>query len=131
MGKVTATALVESKEAIWNYDPREPENRIGSDGLDIIATIRTLAVKVSAIWPPRYAALIASLIVTYRCKCPANAWPLSRRTNGMSESTSRSSSSSTAIRAGAVRTRCANAHTSYVLYVADLPCLFLVLTPLT
>lgn len=45
MGAVTQTAVAESREAIWNYDPALPSNKIGS-GIDVIAVIRTLAVKV-------------------------------------------------------------------------------------
>ncbi len=45
MGKVTQTALVESKQAIWDYDPQAEES-IVNGGLDVIAVIRTLAVKV-------------------------------------------------------------------------------------
>ncbi len=45
MGCVTSKAVVESKEAIWNYDP-EDKGSIINGGLDVIAVIRTLAVKV-------------------------------------------------------------------------------------
>ncbi len=47
MREVTQIAVVESKQAIWEYDPQLPENRIAAAGLDVIAIIRTLAVKVS------------------------------------------------------------------------------------
>lgn len=45
MSKVTQTAIVESKQAIWDYNPQDPSNRVDG-GLDVIAAIRTLAVKV-------------------------------------------------------------------------------------
>lgn len=48
MSKVTQTAIVESKQAIWDYDPQDPSNRV-EGGLDVIAIIRTLAVKVRVI----------------------------------------------------------------------------------
>ena len=47
MAHITRIALVESKAAIWDYDPELPSNRISNGGLDVIATIRTLAIKVS------------------------------------------------------------------------------------
>ncbi len=47
MSAVTQIAVVESKQAIWDYDPQLPQNRIAAGGLDVIAIIRTLAVKVS------------------------------------------------------------------------------------
>lgn len=46
MREVTQIAVVESKQAIWDYDPQLPENRLAVGGLDVIASIRTLAVKV-------------------------------------------------------------------------------------
>ncbi len=48
MSKVTQTAIVELKQAIWDYDPQDPSNRV-EGGLDVIAIIRTLAVKVRVI----------------------------------------------------------------------------------
>ena len=47
MSHITKTAVVENKAAIWEYDPALPSNRISNGGLDVIATIRTLAIKVS------------------------------------------------------------------------------------
>ncbi|KAL1947386.1 hypothetical protein VTO73DRAFT_14347 [Trametes versicolor] len=48
MKEVTQIAVVESKQAIWEYDPQLLENRIAAGGLDVIAIIRTLAVKIQA-----------------------------------------------------------------------------------
>ena len=45
MDGVTQVAVVESKQAIWEYDPRATESLV-LGGLDTIATIRTLATKV-------------------------------------------------------------------------------------
>ncbi len=45
MSKVTQTAIVESKQSIWEYDPHAADSVING-GLDVIAVIRTLAVKV-------------------------------------------------------------------------------------
>ena len=46
MTAVTQTALIESKQAIWEYDPQADTSAVGG-GIDVIAIIRTLAVKVS------------------------------------------------------------------------------------
>ena len=45
---VTQTAIVESKQVIWEYDPHTAQSAING-GLDLIAVIYTLAVKVS-VW---------------------------------------------------------------------------------
>ena len=46
MKAVTQVGLVESKQAMWDYDPNAVENRVLSGGLDVIAAIRTLSIKV-------------------------------------------------------------------------------------
>ena len=46
MSEITQLAVVETKQAIWDFDPSLPENRLVIGGLDVIATIRTLVVKV-------------------------------------------------------------------------------------
>lgn len=47
---VTQVAVVAFKEAIWKFDPQLEENQVVVGRLDIIATIWTLAVKVSNIF---------------------------------------------------------------------------------
>ena len=42
MSEVTKVGIIENKQAIWDYDPTLPENRIVCGGLDVIAVIRTL-----------------------------------------------------------------------------------------
>jgi hypothetical protein len=46
MGHITKIAAVETTAAIWEYDPDLPNNQILGGSLDVIAAIRTLAVKV-------------------------------------------------------------------------------------
>lgn len=46
MSAITQIALVESKQAIWEYDPLGQDSAV-QGGLDVIAVIRTLAVKAS------------------------------------------------------------------------------------
>jgi len=49
MRHITNIAAVENKTAIWEFDPALPRNRIANGGLDVIATLRTLAIKVGVI----------------------------------------------------------------------------------
>jgi hypothetical protein len=38
--------VVENATAIWEYDPSRDDNRVLGGSLDVIAAIRTLAIKV-------------------------------------------------------------------------------------
>jgi hypothetical protein len=46
MSHITKIAAVETSTAIWEYDPQLPANRVLGGSLDVIATVRTLAIKV-------------------------------------------------------------------------------------
>lgn len=46
MQSVTSVAALESRDAIWNYDPEQPSNRVMNNKLDVIAFLRTLGIKV-------------------------------------------------------------------------------------
>jgi hypothetical protein len=46
MARITKIAAVETTTAIWEYDPLLPDNRVLNGSLDVIAAIRTLAIKV-------------------------------------------------------------------------------------
>lgn len=46
MTHITKIAVVENANAIWEYDPELPGNRVLGGSLDVVAAIRTLAVKV-------------------------------------------------------------------------------------
>ena len=46
MGHITKIAAVENTTAIWEYDPTRRDNRVLGGSLDVIAAIRTLAIKV-------------------------------------------------------------------------------------
>jgi len=54
MAAITKTATVETTSAIWEYDPMLPDNCVLGDSLDVIAAVRTLAIKVclSFLWLP-------------------------------------------------------------------------------
>jgi hypothetical protein len=47
MSNITKIAAVANATAIWEYDPTHENNRILGGSLDVIAAIRTLAIKVS------------------------------------------------------------------------------------
>jgi hypothetical protein len=47
MSHITKIAAIESSNAIWEYDPSLPGNRVLSGSLDVISAIQTLAIKVS------------------------------------------------------------------------------------
>jgi hypothetical protein len=46
MKNITKIAVVENATAIWKYDPSRDDNRVLGGSLDVIAAIRTLAIKV-------------------------------------------------------------------------------------
>jgi hypothetical protein len=46
MTHITKIAAVETSTAIWEYDPSLPDNRVLHGSLDVIAAIRTIAIKV-------------------------------------------------------------------------------------
>jgi hypothetical protein len=47
MGHITKIAAVENATAIWEYDPTHEDNHVLGGSFDVIAAIRTLAIKVS------------------------------------------------------------------------------------
>jgi hypothetical protein len=47
MNQITKIASVENATAIWEYDPTLEGNRVLGGSLDVIAAIRTLAIKVT------------------------------------------------------------------------------------
>jgi hypothetical protein len=46
VSRITKIAAVETTTAIWEYDPTLPDNHLLNGSLDVIAAIRTLAIKV-------------------------------------------------------------------------------------
>ena len=47
MAHLTKIAAIEMITAIWEFNPSLPNNRVLGNSLDVVATIRTLAIKVS------------------------------------------------------------------------------------
>lgn len=50
MGEITQVAIAENRQAIWDYDPGDPQSLVNG-GVDVIAVIRTLIIKVSQLRP--------------------------------------------------------------------------------
>lgn len=48
MSHITQKAALETSQAIWEYDPSDPNNRVLGGSLDVIAALRTLATKIQA-----------------------------------------------------------------------------------
>ncbi len=48
MSHITKVAAVETSTAIWEFDPTLPGNSVLNGNLDVIALIRTIAVKIQA-----------------------------------------------------------------------------------
>ncbi|KAG1719372.1 hypothetical protein EDB19DRAFT_1648262, partial [Suillus lakei] len=46
MSVITRIANIETTTAIWEFDPLLPNNRVLGDSLDVVAAVRTLAIKV-------------------------------------------------------------------------------------
>jgi hypothetical protein len=46
MSHITKIAAIETATAIWEYDPSLPDNRVLGGSLDVIASVRTVAIKV-------------------------------------------------------------------------------------
>ena len=46
MGHITKIAAIENATAIWEYDPELPDNHVLGGSLNVIASVRTLAIKV-------------------------------------------------------------------------------------
>ncbi len=51
MRNITNIAAVKNVTAIWEYNPTQPGNRVLGGSLNVIAALRTLAIKVSFFLP--------------------------------------------------------------------------------
>jgi hypothetical protein len=71
MGHITKIAAVETSTAIWEYDPSLAGNRVLGGSLDVIAAIRTLAIKVPSI-------LLWTLSVISLHHADSSLWPTYR-----------------------------------------------------
>ena len=48
MSVITHIATVETTSAIWEYDPSLANNRVMDNSVDVIAAVRTLAIKIQS-----------------------------------------------------------------------------------
>ena len=48
MSEVTRIGHIATSTAIWEFDPSLPSNRVMNHGLDVVAIVRTLAIKIQA-----------------------------------------------------------------------------------
>jgi hypothetical protein len=62
MKRITKIAAVENATAIWEYDPSLQGNRVLGGSLDVIAAIRTLAIKVRTLISPFYLFIVITLL---------------------------------------------------------------------
>jgi hypothetical protein len=62
MGHITKIAAVENATAIWEYDPDLYDNRMLGGSLDVIAAVRTIAIKVPSPFFVFFLSLIHTLI---------------------------------------------------------------------
>jgi len=46
MSEITKIAAVATTNAIWEYDPDLPDNRVINGAIDVVAVVQTIAVKV-------------------------------------------------------------------------------------
>lgn len=60
MSPITKMAAIENSTAIWEYDPTLPTNSVLGGSLDVIAAIRTLAIKACLSNFPSVSSLIRS-----------------------------------------------------------------------
>jgi hypothetical protein len=62
MKRITKIAAVKNATAIWEYDPSLQGNRVLGGSLDVIAAIRTLAIKVRTLISPFYLFIVITLL---------------------------------------------------------------------
>jgi hypothetical protein len=113
MGHITKIAAVENANAIWEYDPSLPSNRILEGSLDVIAAVRTIAVKVG--WP--HVVILKSPYLSLRFKPLDSASNTLRSSSFNASSTNHLGFPSTATFDGGRRSACLNVRTSYERYV--------------
>lgn len=103
MSHITKIAVVETSTAIWEYDPELPSNRVLGGSLDVIATVRTLAIKVCT---SLVNLSVNTALTSTRSSHLGNALSLSKDCNLSAGSPSRSRSLSTATFDGAQHIPC-------------------------
>jgi len=54
MSHIMKITVVETTNAIWEYDPTDPGNHVLNGQLDVIAVIHTLTIKFGSLFSPIY-----------------------------------------------------------------------------
>jgi hypothetical protein len=116
MAAITKIAVIESKQSIWDYDPQLEENHIGH-GLDVIAMIRTLAIKVSCLLLQLYLFTKLHMPNYYRSRPLRNASKCSKITSLPARLSDRLLFHSTTTHAGVVPMECYPVHGTFERYV--------------
>ena len=106
MTAVTQVGLVESKQAMWEYDPKVNENRVLCGGLDVITAIWTLTIKVQLFPTIHLTHLLHTQCLSHRFKLRPSARKHLSKPKSSSISTHHSSSPFTRQRAGGALSRC-------------------------
>lgn len=66
MGHITKIAVIENTNAIWEYDPELPGNRVLGGSLDVVAALRTLIIKVLVC----FSIISCMILIFFRFKPP-------------------------------------------------------------
>jgi hypothetical protein len=113
MGHITKIAVIENTNAIWEYDPELPGNRVLGGSLDVVAALRTLVIKVLV-----YSSIITQMYDMYLCfsdrfRPPDSALSTSKNCSLNARSIPLSRFHYTTIHGGAQHIRCWTVHMSY------------------
>lgn len=124
MARITKIAAVENATAIWEYDPMQDDNRVLGGSLDVIAAIRTLAIKVSISWSSKFASH------THMCRSRHldNTLNILEAFKSALAFLKHSRSLYTAMFAGERHSRCLTRQTNFVKYCQFFICLANILT---
>jgi hypothetical protein len=66
MKNITKIAVVENATSIWEYDPSREDNRVLGGSLDVIAAIRTLAIKVCIKFYLTHLLILTGILIRFR-----------------------------------------------------------------
>ena len=113
MGHITKIAVVENSNAIWEYDPELPGNRVLGGSLDVVAALRTLRVVVKVCLSTIKPVDFKILDIFDRFNPPDSASSILKNCSLNARSTPHSRFRSTAIHDGAQHIRCSIVHTTY------------------
>jgi hypothetical protein len=111
MSHITKISALENSTAIWEYDPNLSDNRVLGGSLDVIASIRTIAIKVTLPTVTLLFISIHSPFIRFRHLVSVSSTSKSCKYNA--RFSSRSRSHFTATFDGVQHIVCSNDHISY------------------